>query len=117
MFISPISNEALAARKAARHAENLKAAHNVLQASLDLYRQLTTSGGEYREREQYRLFKLCNAMIDMIDDGDCLACRDILMDELRIDEDGNPVRSEDYDCDQFWRDSQYAIDRGMGEVA
>lgn len=94
MFISKISVEELAARKTARNAANIKSALAVVQASADLYGKLVASGGEYRSAEEYSLFKLCSAMIGLIDDGDCMACRDILMEELRIDECGNPVTGE-----------------------
>lgn len=50
--------------------------------------------GFYSVNAQYALLDLCNAVIDMIDDGDCLAQREVLMDELRCDEDGNPVRED-----------------------
>ncbi len=67
-------------------------------------------------RTEYRRFVLCNAIIDLIDDGDALAERETLMDYLRIDEDGNPVR-DDSPNDTFWRDSFHAINAGMGEAA
>lgn len=63
-------------------------------AASRLHGRLTASGGKWNERAQYALFDLCNAVIDLIDDGDCLAQREILMDELRCDENGNPLGPE-----------------------
>lgn len=40
---------------------------------------------------------LCNAIIDLIDDGDAYAERGTLMDELRCDEGGNPVKPDPAD--------------------
>ena len=36
-------------------------------------------------------FDLCNAIINLIDDGDAWAERDALMEELNCDEDGNDL--------------------------
>ena len=56
----------------------------------DLAIELRRTGGVYGYRANHRLLELCNAVISLIDDGDCVACREILMDELRCDEDGDP---------------------------
>ena len=69
-------------------------AHAVAVAAFRLHKRLTATGGTYTERAQYRLLHLCNALIDLIDDGDCLTQREILMDELRCDEGGNPLGPE-----------------------
>jgi hypothetical protein len=53
---------------------------------------LHLSGGEYNRAQQDCLLKFCNAVIGMIDDGDCMAERAIMMEVLRCDKDGNPVR-------------------------
>lgn len=66
----------------------------IAAAAFQLYDRLTYSGGTYTERAQYRLLDLCNAVIDLIDDGDCLEQRGILMDELHCDEAGNPLPPE-----------------------
>lgn len=59
-------------------------------------------------------FDLCNAIINLIDDGDAWAEREVLMEELNCDEDGNDLERSaadreadlaDYLYDQ-WRDAQ-----------
>lgn len=60
-------------------------------AAFALRQSLTRSNGKYTTSAQFNLFDLCNAIIALIDDGDCMAQRDSLMDELRCDEGGNPV--------------------------
>ena len=76
--------------KAAGNAANLANANAVAATAISLANELHTSAGADTQQSAYHLFKLCNAMIALIDDGDCMAQRDSLMDELRIDEDGNP---------------------------
>ena len=82
--------EQRAAREAAEHAATLVNIDAVQKAADWLGTTLRLSGGRYKAAQSYALFNLCNAMIGLIDDGDCLHQRDVLMDELRIDEDGNP---------------------------
>ena len=60
-------------------------------AAFALRQSLTRSNGKYTTSAQFNLFDLCNAVIALIDDGDCMAQRESLMDELRCDEHGNPV--------------------------
>lgn len=60
-------------------------------AAYALRQALGRSNGKWTTRAQYDLLDLCNAVIDLIDDGDCMAQRESLMDDLRCDEDGNPV--------------------------
>lgn len=60
-------------------------------AAFALRQALTRSNGAYSSRAMFDLFDLCNAVIALVDDGDCMAQRDSLMDELRCDEGGNPV--------------------------
>lgn len=80
-------------------------------------RNLADAAAAYAgKRSDWNRFQLCNAIIDLIEDGDALAERETLMDYLRIDEDGNPVR-DDSPNDTFWRDSFHAINAGMGEAA
>lgn len=71
----------------AEKAAAVEAAAFALRRSLEK----ATKPGHYTTRAMFDLFDLCNAVIAMIDDGDCMAQRDSLMDELRCDEDGNPV--------------------------
>lgn len=47
--------------------------------------------GHYSTRAMYDLFDFYKAAIDLASDGDFLAQLHILMEELRIDEDGNPL--------------------------
>jgi len=91
-------------------------ARAIRDAAGELHISLHLSGNTWNRAQQDYLFKLCNAIIDLIDDGDALAERETLMDYLRIDEDGNPVR-DDSPNDTFWRDSFHAINAGMGEAA
>ncbi len=59
-------------------------------AAAELARQLHRDNGVYGDRANHRLLELCNAVISLIDDGDCVACREILMEEMRCDKDGDP---------------------------
>lgn len=86
-----ITPEQRAERDQAERARNLASAEAVTKVADYLAMTLRVSGGRYRDSQCYALFKLCNAMIGLVDDGDCLTQRDILMHDLRIDEDGNPV--------------------------
>lgn len=91
-FIVPtFTPEERAAREAARSADNLAQARSVAIAAAELAMSLQLSGGQYNRAQLDYLLKFCNAVIGIVDDGDCMACREILMDELRCDEDGNAV--------------------------
>ena len=65
-------------------------AANIECAARELRMELGRAGGIYGYRANHRLLELCNAVISLIDDGDCMACREILMEELRCDKDGDP---------------------------
>lgn len=52
------------------------------------------SGGRFTETTEFVRWQLCNAIIDLIDDGEVMTERENLMDDLRIDEQGDPVRDE-----------------------
>lgn len=69
-------------------------AHAIAVAAFRLHERLTANDGKWNTRSEYRLLDLCNAVIDLIDDGDCLEQRGILMDELHCDEAGNPLPPE-----------------------
>ena len=69
-------------------------ARAIAVAAFRLHDRLESSGNTYTTSAQHRLLELCNAVIDLIDDGDCLTQREILMDELRCDEGGNPLGPE-----------------------
>lgn len=85
--------EQIEAAKAARKAKDIADARAVAITANTLADYLAGNGAEWTEGAQYRLFRLCNAIIDLIDDGDCMAQREIIMDDLHIDEDGNAVRA------------------------
>jgi len=80
-----------AARKLADMALDYAAA---LQATLTS-KTLTTL-----TRTERALFDLCNAAIDLVDDGDFMAQRDIQMGELSCDEDGTPVNEYGWPYDE-----------------
>lgn len=64
-------------------------------------RELATVASTYAAKPtDYNRFQLCSAIINLLidSDGDVMAERDALMDELGIDEDGNPVRPESDLC-------------------
>lgn len=73
------------------HTTDSAKAAKLAAIAAQLSHRLKASGDKYTTRAQIDLFDLCNAVIDLIDDGDCMAQRESLMDELRCDEDGNPV--------------------------
>ena len=66
-------------------------ARAIRDAAGELHMSLHLSGNRWNRAQQGYMLKLCNAIIDLIDDGDCLAERERMMDELRCDEGGNPV--------------------------
>ena len=72
-------------------------ARAIRNAAGELHISLHLSGGEYHRAQQDYMLKLCNAVIDLIDDGDCLAERERMMGELRCDEGGNPLPPEPSD--------------------
>ena len=59
-------------------------------AATALAAQLKRDNGSYGYHTNHRLLELCNAVISLIEDGDCMACRECLMFELGCDEDGDP---------------------------
>lgn len=62
----------------------------IARDAADLAIELRRTGGVYGYRANHRLLELCNAVISLIDDGDCMACRENTMFELGCDEDGDP---------------------------
>jgi hypothetical protein len=83
--------EARGRRLAAENALNLSKAYLVKFEADRLHKRLEQSNGRFDTLQSYALLDLCNAVIGLIDDGDCMAQRDSLMDELSCDERGNPV--------------------------
>lgn len=82
------------ASPAPRYTANLALALGVRRAAEALHGALGRSGGRYSTRASHALLQFCSATIALIDDGDCRAQRDSLMDELCCDERGDP-------CDAF----------------
>lgn len=66
----------------------------IARDAADLAAQLRRTNGEYNQRAYFRLLELCNSVIALVDDGDCMTCREHTMFELGCDEDGNPAPSE-----------------------
>ena len=83
---------------ATAHTTEADKARAIRDAAGELHISLHLSGNTWNRAQQDYLFKLCNAIIDMIDDGDCIAQREVLMGELGCDEDGNPVPPESDLC-------------------
>jgi hypothetical protein len=55
----------------------------------------------WRKGAQFEYLQLCNAIVDLIDDGDALAERGKLQEELRCDENGDPVDEYGFPVAQF----------------
>ena len=62
-------------------------------------------------------FDLCNAIINLIDDGDAWGERAALMDELGCDEDGNDVECSADDCEDDRADYLYEMHRDAQMMA
>lgn len=90
-YVSTIDPAERDRREQERRIRNQNEAFAVMQAATSLNAALERSGGLYSTAAMHRLLDLCNAVIGMVDDGDCLAQRDTLMWELSCDEHGNPV--------------------------
>ena len=56
-------------------------------------------------------FGLCNAIINLIDDGDAWAEREVLMEELNCDEDGNDLERSQAERDDDYGDYLYDMRR------
>ena len=56
-------------------------------------------------------FDLCNAIINLIDDGDAWAEREVLMEELNCDEDGNDLERSQAERDDDYGDYLYEMRR------
>lgn len=56
-------------------------------------------------------FDLCNAIINLIDDGDVMAEREVLMEELNCDEDGNDLEQSAADREADRADYLYDMRR------
>lgn len=78
-----------------RIASEIAAAERVADIAANYARHLKALGKRSTSTE-WDCFQLCNAIIDLFDDGDALSARQIIMDENGWDEHGNPVRSEPY---------------------
>lgn len=90
-YVSTIDPAERDRREQERRIRNQNEAFAVREAANHLFNALAHSDGAYTTTAMHRLLDLCNAVIGMVDDGDCLAQRDTLMWELSCDEHGNPV--------------------------
>ena len=79
-------------------------ARAIQDAAGELARSLKLSNNQWNCPQQDRMIALCNAVIAMIDDGDCMAERDNLVWEHE---------NTGYAADTFWRDSHHAINAGL----
>ena len=68
----------------------------VATLALEFAQALIRDDGRLLDSTDFAEFRLINAIIELINDGDILAEREHLMDELRIDEDGNAVDEDGF---------------------
>ena len=102
-YISKFTPAELERRETERRYRNQTDAFAVMQAATALNAALEGSGGLYSTSSMHRLLDLCNAMIGLVDDGDCMAQRETLMWELGCDEHGNPVTEDEEP--EVWSDA------------
>lgn len=93
-YATPYDPVELQARDSERRARNQSYAFAVADTAIKLHSTLERSKGEYSIAAQRRLLDLCNALIDLIDDGDAMACRETIMWDLNCDERGEPLGRE-----------------------
>lgn len=67
-----------------------------LAAAAARYAETLQASGKHTDLTDITRFELCNAIIDLIDDGDAWQERETLMGELEIDDEGNPVDSNGF---------------------
>lgn len=88
-----IQSRIIAAPESQRaYTEMVKA--RAVKSAAKAYADALWQDNKFTDRTEYARLKLCNAIIDLFDDGDALAVREIIMNELSIDEDGNPARDD-----------------------
>lgn len=75
-------------------ARHIAASQALATAAAKYSAQVEATGGKWTETLAFARIQLCNAIIDLIDDGNAMEDRDCVMDEFRLDEAGNPVRDE-----------------------
>lgn len=102
-YVSTIDPAERDRREQERRIRNQNEAFAVMQAATALNAALERSGGLYSTAAMHRLLDLCNAMIGLVDDGDCMAQRDSLMWELGCDEHGNPSTEDEEP--EVWSDA------------
>ena len=68
----------------------------VATLALDYAQALIRDDGRLLDATDFAEFRLINAIIELINDGEIIAQRDHLMDQLRIDEDGNAVDEDGF---------------------
>lgn len=73
--------------KPERQATQLAQAEAIATAAVAYVHGLRASGGQHTYRVMLDMLALMEAVIDHVDDGDCLAQAESLREELRIDPD------------------------------
>lgn len=73
----------------ARRAHELDAIETLISRLEDYRAKL-----RFKQVSDFEELKVCEAVIDLFDDGDVSGRRDAILEENRWSEDGNPVRTE-----------------------
>jgi len=68
----------------------------VATLALEFAQALIRDDGRLLDSTDFAEFRLINAICELINDGEIIAQRDHLMDQLRIDEDGNAVDEDGF---------------------
>ena len=68
----------------------------VATLALDYAQALIRDDGRLLDATDFAEFRLINAICELINDGEIIAQREHLMDQLRIDEDGNAVDEDGF---------------------
>ena len=79
------------AMKPDRLAANIAKARKVADAAAAFAKSLERSGGQYLRRQLLDELDLCEAAIDLWDDGDALAQKEAIYSEMGWDSEGFPV--------------------------
>ena len=98
-------------RRTERAAVAIANARKLAKALEDYANEVARRMDQGTQRAMFAELEVCNAAIRFCDDGDFAAQRDVLCQELGCDEDGLPFGCERSDA--FWRESQFAEDRGL----
>ena len=68
----------------------------VATLALEFAQALIRDDGRLLDATDFAEFRLINAICELINDGEIIAQREHLMDQLRIDEDGNAVDEDGF---------------------